>query len=387
VGDCPPLWEATPSLTLRVPPNLERTVASLQVGPPRMLTGFRTPEGFPVVNVSLAVVGATGAVGELIRTVLAERGFRPSHVKFLASAKSAGKTVEFLGKQHPVEPLRPEAFAGVRIVLSSTPSSVSREWSPIAARAGAVVVDNSSAWRMDPQVPLVVPEVNPDALRDTPKGIVANPNCVAIPLCVALHPLRALADIRRVVVCTYQSSSGKGATGLTDFEAQLAASAAGRPVTPTAHKGQLAHNVLTLDWTLDPNGYTEEENKVANETRKILGLPDLGVSPTCVRVPVRVAHSEAVNVEFDRPVRRSPPTAARRRQRPHLRRPGAARPQPPARPQPVAGGGQPPQGGGHQRRPVRRGAGAARNGTRMNADEATADEDGSSPGFGLIRGL
>lgn len=254
------------------------------------------------MNVSLAVVGATGAVGELIRTVLVERGFRPAHIKFLASAKSAGKTVEFQGKQHPVEALRPEAFTGVKIVLSSTPSSVSKEWSPIAARAGAIVVDNSSAWRMDSQVPLVVPEVNADALRDTPKGIVANPNCVAIPLCVALHPLRALAGIKRVVVCTYQSSSGKGATGLTDFEAQLAASAAGRPVTPTAHKGQLAHNVLTLDWTLDPNGYTEEENKVANETRKILGQPDLGVSPTCVRVPVRIAHSEAVNIEFDGPV-------------------------------------------------------------------------------------
>lgn len=254
------------------------------------------------MNVSLAVVGATGAVGELIRTVLAERGFRPSHIKFLASAKSAGKTVEFLGKPHPVEPLTPQAFEGVKIVLSSTPSSVSKEWSPIAARAGAVVVDNSSAWRMDPAVPLVVPEVNAEAMRDTPKGIVANPNCVAIPLCVALQPLRAVADIRRVVVSTYQSSSGKGATGLTDYEAQLLDTAAGKPATPTAHKGQLAHNVLTLDWTLDPNGYTEEENKVANETRKILGLPSLGIAATCVRVPVRVAHSESVNVEFSRPV-------------------------------------------------------------------------------------
>ncbi len=254
------------------------------------------------MNVSLAVVGATGAVGGLIRTVLAERGFRPTHVKFLASAKSAGTTVEFLGQPYPVEPLTPRAFAGVKIVLSSTPSGVSKEWSPIAAAAGAIVVDNSSAWRMDPAVPLVVPEVNPDALRNIPKGIVANPNCVAIPLCVALHPLRALAGIRRVVVCTYQSSSGKGATGLTDFDAQLVAAAAGRPVTPTAHRGQLAHNVLTLDWTLDPDGATEEENKVANETRKILGLPALGVSATCVRVPVRVAHCEAVNVEFDRPV-------------------------------------------------------------------------------------
>jgi aspartate-semialdehyde dehydrogenase len=242
-------------------------------------------------------------VGELIRTVLAERGFRPKAIKFLASAKSAGKTVEFLGKQHPVEAIRPEAFAGVKIVLSSTPSSVSREYSPIAAKAGAIVVDNSSAWRMDPDCPLVVPEVNADQLHHARKGIVANPNCVAIPLCVALKPLHDLARVRRVVVATYQSSSGKGATGLTDFDAQLKAFAAGGPVpAPTAHKGQLAGNVLTLDWTLDANGYTEEENKVINETRKILGDATIGVNPTCVRVPVRVSHSEAVTVEFERPL-------------------------------------------------------------------------------------
>ncbi len=255
------------------------------------------------MDVSLAVVGATGAVGELIRTVLAERGFRPKAIKFLASAKSAGKTVEFLGKQHHVEPLRPEAFAGVKIVLSSTPSSVSKEYSPIAAKAGAIVVDNSSAWRMDPDCPLVVPEVNAEQLHHAKKGIVANPNCVAIPLCVALKPLHDLAKVRRVVVATYQSSSGKGATGLTDFDAQLKAFAAGHPIPkPTAHKGQLAGNVLTLDWTLDANGYTEEENKVINETRKILGDATIGVNPTCVRVPVRVSHSEAITVEFERPL-------------------------------------------------------------------------------------
>ena len=255
------------------------------------------------MDVSLAVVGATGAVGELMRQVLAERGFRPKSIKFLASEKSVGKTVEFRGKSYPIETLRPEAFAGVKIVLSSTPAVVSREYSPIAARAGAVVVDNSSAWRMDPDCPLVVPEVNADQLHHIKKGIVANPNCVAIPLCVALKPLHDLARVKRVVVCTYQSSSGKGAKGLVDFDAQLKAFAAGGPVpAPTAHRGQLAGNVLTLDWTLDANGYTEEENKVVNETRKILGDQSIGVSATCVRVPVRVSHSEAVNVEFDRPL-------------------------------------------------------------------------------------
>ena len=252
---------------------------------------------------NVAVVGATGAVGDLIRRVLVERHFPVGSIKFLASEKSAGKTVEFAGKRFTVEPIRPEAFAGVQIVLSSTPASVSKEFAPIAAKAGAIVVDNSSAWRMDPDCPLVVPEVNADQLHHIKKGIVANPNCVAIPLCVALKPLHDLGGVKRIIVATYQSSSGKGAKGLVDFESQLKAWVGGGPVpAPTAHRGQLAGNVITLDWALDPNGYTEEENKVINETRKILGDASIGVSPTCVRVPVRVAHSEAVNVEFHRPV-------------------------------------------------------------------------------------
>lgn len=253
--------------------------------------------------VNVAVVGATGAVGELIRQVLKERQFPLKSIKFLASAKSAGKSIDFQGQKYTVEPIRPEAFQGVQIVLSSTPSSVSKEYSPIAAQAGAIVVDNSSAWRMDPQVPLVVPEVNAEQLHSIPKGIVANPNCVAIPLCVALKPLHQLAKVRRVVVATYQSSSGKGATGLVDFEAQVKAWANGLPVpAPKAHKGQLAGNVLTLDWTLDENGFTEEENKVINETRKIMGEPNLAVVPTCVRVPVKIAHSEAVTIEFEKTI-------------------------------------------------------------------------------------
>lgn len=252
---------------------------------------------------NVAVVGATGAVGELMRKVLEERKFPVKSIKFLASAKSAGKPIMFRGQSCTVEPIRAEAFKDVNLVLSSTPGSVSREFSPIAAKAGAIVVDNSSAWRMDPDVPLVVPEVNPQTLKSIPKGIVANPNCVAIPLTVAIKPLHDLAGVKRVVVATYQSSSGKGAKGLMDFDAQLSAIGKGAPIpAPTAHKGQLAGNVITLDWTLDPNGYTEEENKVINETRKILGLPALGVSVTCVRVPVRVSHSEAINAEFERPI-------------------------------------------------------------------------------------
>src|SRR5258708_39182509 len=156
---------------------------------------------------------------------------------------------------------------------------------------------------MDPECPLVVPEVNADQLKFIKKGIVANPNCVAIPLCVALKPLHDIAKVKRIIVSTYQSSSGKGAKGLQDFEAQLGPWVKGETVPqPSAHRGQLAGNVITLDWTLDANGYTEEENKVVNETKKILGDATIGVSPTCVRVPVRVAHSESINVEFYHPV-------------------------------------------------------------------------------------
>ena len=253
--------------------------------------------------VKVAVVGATGAVGELIRIVLAERNFPLSSIKFLASEKSVGKSIAFAGKSYTVEPIDAKAFTGVQIVLSSTPSGVSKEFSPIAAAAGVYVVDNSSAWRMDPDCPLVVPEVNAEQLHHAKKRIIANPNCVAIPLCVALKPLHDLAKVRRVIVCTYQSSSGKGAKGLIDFDAQAKALAMGQPVPkPTAHRGQLVGNVLTLDWTLDPNGYTEEENKVVNETKKILGDTGIGINATCVRVPVRIAHSEAVTVEFERPI-------------------------------------------------------------------------------------
>jgi aspartate-semialdehyde dehydrogenase len=255
------------------------------------------------VPVNVAVVGATGAVGELIRKVLVERHFPVGAIKFLASEKSAGKPVEFAGKQHIVQPLSASAFDGVQIVLSSTPGSVSKQWSPVAAQAGAIVIDNSSAWRMDPECPLVVPEVNAHELHHIKKGIVANPNCVAIPLCVALKPLHDLARVKRVVVATYQSSSGKGATGLNDFHAQIGPWAAGAPVPPpTAHKAQLVGNVITLDWTLDANAFTEEENKVVNETKKIMGDASIGVCPTCVRVPVKIAHSEAVTVEFHNPL-------------------------------------------------------------------------------------
>lgn len=253
--------------------------------------------------VSVAVVGATGAVGELLCQLLHERHFPVSSLKLLASPRSAGKQVVVNGQPHTVEPLRPEAFAGVRLVLSSTPAAVSREWSPIAARAGAVVVDNSSAWRMDPDVPLVVPEVNADMLSRIPKGIVANPNCSTIQMVVALNPLHRAAGIKRVVVATYQASSGKGAKGLFDLQQQLAAQAAGQPPpAPTAHAGILAGNVLPHDWKSGDDGFSEEEWKMIRETRKILGDDRIQVAPTTVRVPVHTGHAEAVAVEFHQPL-------------------------------------------------------------------------------------
>src|SRR5262245_14163401 len=252
---------------------------------------------------SIAVVGATGAVGEIMRQVVDERKIAFRSIKFLASARSGRKTIRFQGKNYTVELMRPEAFAGVDIVLSSTPASVSRETSPMAAKAGAIVIDNSSAWRMDPDVPLVVPEVNADALRKIPKGIVANPNCSTIQMVVALKPLHDLAKIKRVVVATYQASSGKGAKALFELEAQLAAAGRGLPVPPaSAHAAQLAGNVLPHDWKLGEDGYSEEETKMIKETRKIMGDDSILISPTTARVPVRVGHSEAINLEFHKPI-------------------------------------------------------------------------------------
>ena len=252
---------------------------------------------------SVAVVGATGAVGEIMRQVLIEHNFPLASIKFLASERSVGKSIEFKGKRYIIELIRPEAFVGVDIVLSSTPASVSRETSPMAAKAGAIVIDNSSAWRMDPDVPLVVPEVNANALRNIPKGIVANPNCSTIQMVVALKPLHDLARITRVVVSTYQASSGKGAKATSELDAQIASIGRGeKPAPVTVHAAQLAGNVLPHDWKLGEDGYSEEEIKMIKETKKIMGDDTIQISPTTARVPVRIGHSEAINLEFARPI-------------------------------------------------------------------------------------
>jgi len=250
---------------------------------------------------SVAVLGATGAVGETFIRLLEERDYPVREIRFLASVRSAGRGVRFRGKEHPVASVSREAFRGVDLVLSSTPTATSLEWAPIAAAEGAVVIDNSSAWRMDPEVPLVVPEVNPGAVLRAPKRIIANPNCSTIQLVVALAPLHRAAGLVRVVVATYQASSGKGARALAQLDAETRAAGGGTPFPkPEPHAGRLLGNVLAHDWKPGEGGYSEEEEKIARETRKILGLPELRVSVTTARVPVRVGHSEAVFVELER---------------------------------------------------------------------------------------
>ena len=254
----------------------------------------------------IAVVGATGNVGREMLNILAERQFPLDEVAAVASARSTGDIIDFgeSGEELKVKNLEHFDFTGWDMALFAAGSDISKVHAPRAAQAGCTVIDNSSLYRMDPDVPLIVPEVNADALEGyRRKNIIANPNCSTAQMVVALKPLHDAAKIKRVVVATYQSSSGKGAKGLVDFEAQITAWAAGMPVpAPTAHRAQLAGNVITLDWTLDPNGFTEEENKVINETKKIMGDATIGVCPTCVRVPVKIAHSEAVTVEFERPI-------------------------------------------------------------------------------------
>jgi aspartate-semialdehyde dehydrogenase len=253
------------------------------------------------MNQTVAVVGATGAVGrEMLRT-LERRGFPAERVVALASPRSAGQELPFRGGTLTVQALEPKAFEGVRIALFSAGASVSREYGPIAAAAGAVVIDNSSAWRMDHEVPLVVPEVNPDSAAQRPKGIIANPNCSTIQMVVALKPLHDEARIKHIVVSTYQATSGKGHAAVTELRAQIGQIAAGKQPEVRVFPGQMALNVLS-DWKAGSGGYSEEELKLVNETRKIFGDPEIGVTPTCVRVPVITGHSESVHVQFHRPL-------------------------------------------------------------------------------------
>jgi len=246
------------------------------------------------------VLGATGAVGQELLALLEERRFPVAELLPLASPRSAGQELSWQGASLTVQPVQAGCFTGVDLVLASAGGSVSRAWAPEAVAAGAVLIDNSSAFRLDPDVPLVVPEVNPEAAFRH-RGVIANPNCTTILLTLALAPLAARRPIRRVVISTYQSASGAGARAMEELS-QLSRTVldGGEPVS-TVLPHSLAFNLFLHNSPLEPSGYCEEELKMRNETRKIMDLPDLRLSATCVRVPVLRAHSEAVNIEFSEP--------------------------------------------------------------------------------------
>jgi aspartate-semialdehyde dehydrogenase len=260
------------------------------------------------MSYKVAVVGATGNVGREMLNILAERAFPASEVVALASTRSTGKDVSFGDKTLKVKALDYYDFKGTDIVLMSAGGVASKEWSPKIAAQGALVIDNSSTWRMDRDVPLVVPEVNADALNDIRKGIIANPNCSTAQLVVALKPLNDFAKIKRVVVSTYQSVSGAGKEPMDELFRQTRAVFVADPIETKLFTKQIAFNVIPhIDVFLD-SGYTKEEWKMMVEVQKILD-PDIQLTVTCVRVPVFVSHSEAVTVEFERPI-----TAAKARE-------------------------------------------------------------------------
>jgi aspartate-semialdehyde dehydrogenase len=251
---------------------------------------------------NVAVVGASGAVGQRMIRLLEERSFPVKSIIFLASAKSAGQSIVFRGQSHPIRELSADHFSGVDIVLSSTPAAVSRQWSPQAAARGAVVVDNSSAFRMESDVPLVVPEVNPGDIQKH-RGIIANPNCSTIQMVVALKPLHDFARVRRIVVSTYQSVSGAGMKGIQELDSQTRASVGNTPMPlPSKFAHAIFANCIPQIDDFLPSGYTKEEMKMVLETRKIMGDSSIEVSPTCVRVPVPLSHSESILIETERPI-------------------------------------------------------------------------------------
>jgi aspartate-semialdehyde dehydrogenase len=248
---------------------------------------------------TLAIVGATGAVGTIICRLLDERKFPFKRIKFLASARSAGKTIRFAGRDHTVEELAPAAFEGVDLAIGSTPDEVARDFAPWAVERGCLVVDESGYWRMDPKVPLVVPEVNPDAV-EAHQGIIASPNCSTTQMVVAMKPLHDAARIRRVVVSTYQATSGMGLAGTSELDEATRAAIGERPFTPKAFAHPIAFNLIPQIGSHKERGYTSEEMKMVHETRKIIGDESIQVCPTCVRVPVGNCHSESILVETER---------------------------------------------------------------------------------------
>lgn len=248
----------------------------------------------------VVILGATGAVGTELLQLLESRNFPVSELKLLASSRSVGQLLTFKGQSLAVEAVSEQSFHNVDIVLASAGGSTSKQWCPKAVESGAVVIDNSSAFRMEPNVPLVVPEVNPEAVTQH-QGIIANPNCTTILMAVAVWPLYQVQPVRRVIVATYQSASGAGARAMAEVETQARAILQGEPPEAEIFPYPLAFNLFPHNSPWNELGYCQEEMKMVNETRKIFGVETLRISATCIRVPVLRAHSEAVNLEFDSP--------------------------------------------------------------------------------------
>jgi len=250
---------------------------------------------------NVAIVGATGMVGQEFIKVLEQRSFPMTSVRLYASDRSHGRKMKVRGEEIEVKETTPDSFKGIDIALFSAGADISKQFSPIAARTGAVVIDNSAAFRMDPEVPLVVPEVNPEDIKKH-KGIIANPNCSTIQMVVVLFPLHKVNPIKRITVATYQSVSGTGLAAVDELIGQSKLVLDGKKADPKVYPYQIAFNVLPeIDVFLE-NGYTKEEWKMVEETHKIMHAPGIAVSATCVRVPVVIGHSEAVQVEFSRPM-------------------------------------------------------------------------------------
>jgi len=249
----------------------------------------------------LAIVGATGAVGREACTLIAERHLNPGAVTLLASRRSVGTTTVVDGKAVKVRELAESSFEGVDFAIFSAGAERSRQFAPLAVQAGAVVIDNSSAFRMDPSVPLVIPEINPGDLANH-RGVIANPNCSAIIMMMAVWPLHRVNPVRRIVVSTYQSASGAGAAAMEELRTQTADHLAGRRVEPKVFPHPIAFNLFSHNTAIGDDGYNGEEQKIVEETRKIFHEPTLAISPTCIRVPVLRAHSESINLTFERPI-------------------------------------------------------------------------------------
>lgn len=250
---------------------------------------------------NLAIAGVTGAVGQEFLKILEQRDFPFDSLKMLASNRSAGKTIEFKGKEYIVEELTADSFDGIDIALFSAGGDRSKEFGPAAAKAGAVVVDNSSAFRMDPDVPLVIPEINSQQISKN-KGIIANPNCSTIIAIVPVWPLHKANPVKRMIISTYQAASGAGFSAMLELENQTKQILAGEEPTCEAFPYQIAFNVFSHNSAIGPDGYNAEETKMVKETQKIFDCPEIAITCTCIRIPVYRAHCESINLEFTDPI-------------------------------------------------------------------------------------